>query len=241
MSEFHKLGEQVGDFLRGLLQIKNAGTTQRVQLPGKKKYVLVDGTELSEGTTVSLDMALNEAEILGASLKDVVFDGFVQFKDGSIFPIQQIIAKDYANALSLQPAPNDFDTWNILANGDIQPFSQRPYQVKIRERGVSETSVVRISGQIFDPNTDKRVNFTVTHDPIETAAVLAIVAGFAALICGGVVLVEAVTNHCTAQGKEQCGKRGVRKITLKRKYGLIWKKGGTEIGCGEECIIECNP
>jgi hypothetical protein len=246
VSESHKIGEQVGDFLRGLLQVKSTDTAQKV-LPEKKKYIVVDSTETSTGTTVSLDMESDGSEILGSFTRDVTFDGIVQFRAGATFPLQQIIAKDYANALSLQPVPNKPNSWNIVADGDVQPFGMRPYEVMFLERIIPSTSVVRISGQILDPNptqtpgdNETRVNFTVTHDPVETV-VLAIVAGLAALICGGVVLVAAATDHCTAQGQMQCGGRGVRKITLRRKYGFSWKKGSVDIGCGEECMIECNP
>jgi hypothetical protein len=114
-----------------------------------------------------------------------------------------------------------------------------PHQVTLFERVVPGTSVVRLTGQIFDPKSNNRVNFTVTHDPAPIV-VIAIVAGFAALICGGIVLTEAVLNNCIAQSHNQCGERGVKKITVKRHYGFGWGNGSPDIGCGQECQIECN-
>jgi hypothetical protein len=98
---------------------------------------------------------------------------------------------------------------------------------------------VRIGGHIFDPKSQKRVNFSVTHDPIETI-ILAVVTGFAALICGGVVLTDVILNRGKARATEQCGDLGVKKLTIKRKYGFAWKKGSVDVGCGEDYSIECN-
>jgi hypothetical protein len=244
-SELSKFGEQVREFLRGLLQVQD--TAQQDQVP-TQKYIVVDSTETSTGTTASLEMERDGTEVPGSLTRDVTFNGTVQFNSGRTFPLQQVISKDYANALSLQPMAQKPGTWNIVADGNPQPQlpppgippPAKPYEVTFVERTIAGTSVVRLSGQIFEPNKNQRVNFAVTHDPAEFV-VIAIVAGLAALICGGIVLAEAVTNECTAEAKNQCGERGVRKITLRRKYGFSWKKGGPDIGCGHDCQIECNP
>ena len=37
------------------------------------------------------------------------------------------------------------------------------------------------------------------------------------------------------------GESGVKKLTIKRKYGFGWKKGGIDVGCGEDYIIVPEP
>jgi hypothetical protein len=252
MTDFHRIGEDIGDFLRGLLQTKEVNIQT---LPSAKKYLLVDATELSEGTSVSLDRQLGSAEFADVVSRDVVFEGVVQFKSGQTIALQQTIAQDYARALALVPVvPEKPNTFHIVANGETQPSATAPYEVVLYERKAADGSVVRLTGRIAniglkdgagnalkgsngeDLKTD--VNFTVTHDPIDLV-VIGLVGGLAALICGGVVLIDAIHNDCLKEAKEQCGKRGVKKITIKRSYGFSWKKG-PDVGCGQHCEIECN-
>jgi hypothetical protein len=251
MTDFHRIGEDIGDFLRGLLQTKEVNTQT---LRSAKKYLLVDATELSEGTSVSLDLQLGSAEFADVVSRDVVFEGVVQFKSGKKVDLQQTVAQNYARALALVPVPERPDTFHIAANGETQPSTTAPYEVVLYERKAADGSVVRLTGQIAniglkdelgnvlkDPNggdVKTHVNFTVTHDPIDLA-VIGLVGGLAALICGGVVLIDAILNDCLKEAKEQCGKRGVKKITIKRSYGFSWKKG-PDVGCGQHCEIECN-
>jgi hypothetical protein len=95
-----------------------------------------------------------------------------------------------------------------------------------------------IGGQIFNPKSQVRINYSVTHDPIEYA-ILAVVVGIAALICGGVVLSDDILNRGKNRAREHCGEHGVKKLTIKRKHGFGWDKGA-HVGCGEDYIIECN-
>lgn len=251
MTNFHRVGEDIGDFLRGLLQTKEVDT----QAPrSAKKYLLVDATELSEGTSVSLDLQLGSAEFADVVSRDVVFEGLVQFKSGNSVALQQTIAQNYARALALIPVPEKPETFHIAADGEIQPSSTAPYEVVLYERKAADGSVVRLTGQISNiglkdasgnvlkgsngEDVKTSVNFAVTHDPIDLA-VIGLVGGLAALICGGIVLIDAILNDCLKEAKEQCGKRGVKKITIKRSYGFSWKKG-PEVGCGQHCEIECN-
>jgi hypothetical protein len=259
MSDVTRFGEQMGDFLRGLLRAPTALIPQTYEAVPARKWAVVDASEVASGTMVSLDLELDSGEIPGQLTRDVEASGIAHFKSGETRFLNVVVAKDYANAVSLIPAappppppssepivppaapvgPEElYRKWNLVADGEIQPFSPPPYEVTFFERTIPETNVVRIGGQIFNPQSQARVNFSVTHDPIEYV-ILTIVVGFAALICGGVVLSDEVLNRGKNRAREHCGKHGVKKLTIKRKYGFGWNKGVT-VGCGEEYIIECN-
>ncbi|WOH51127.1 hypothetical protein [Bradyrhizobium sp. sBnM-33] len=251
MTDFHKIGADMGDFLRGLLQSKEIKTETQ---GSAKKYLLVDATEVSQGTSVSLDLQLGSAEFAEVVSRDVVFEGVVQFKSGQTAALQQTVAQNYARALALVPVAGKPDVLHIVADGELQPSAKAPYEVTLHERKAVEGSVVRLTGQIANiglkdasgiavVDAAKRevkthVNFTVTHDPIDFG-VIGLVGGLAALICGGVVLIDAILNDCLRDANAQCGTRGVKKITIKRSYGFSWKQG-PDVGCGQTCEIECN-
>ena len=196
-----KIGEQFGDFLRGFLRTPataSAKSPEAIQPP--RKWAVVDANEVSTGVMVSLDLELDPSEPPGQMTRDPEADGLVHFPTGVTSPLNLVVAKDYANAISLIPAvfpgaqpSTSVSGWHLVADGDPQPFGKSAYQISFFERLVPGTDVMRIGGHIFDPNTQKRVNFSVTHDPIETV-ILAVVVGFAALICGGVVLHDAILN-----------------------------------------------
>jgi len=234
MSETRRIGQQVGEFMRGLLEVTEPPV---VALPSNK-YLLCDAA-IVQGPAVSLDMEVNENRLSPPFAQDVVFNGIVQFPFGRNSLIQQIIARDYANALSLVRDSTDPNKYRIFAGEVAQPSDQpQPHEITLFERAVKGTSVQRATGQVWDPKSGARISFTVTHDPIEIG--VGIVALTAALICGGIVIVQEILDHCTQHAQAMCGTRGVRKIVIQRKYGFSWK-GGPEIGCGEDCQIECNP
>jgi hypothetical protein len=270
MSDATRFGEQMGDFLRGLLRTPSALTPQASETVPTRKWAVVDASEVGSGTMVSLDLELDPGEIPGQLSNDVEAFGIAHFRSGETCFLNVVVAKDYANAISLipgaspMPAPPPawaagdpstasvsasvrpeepvgpeelFRKWNLVADGDIQPFSSPPYEITFSERTVPETDVVRIGGQIFNPKSQVRINYSVTHDPIEYV-ILAVVVGIAALICGGVVLSDDILNRGKNRAREHC-EHGVKKLTIKRKYGFGWNKGVT-VGCGEEYIIECN-
>jgi hypothetical protein len=269
MSDVTRFGEQMGDFLRGLLRAPVTLVPQTSEALPARKWAVVDASEVANGTMVSLDLELDPGEIPGQLTRDVEASGIAHFKSGETCFLNVVVAKDYANAVSLIPAaasppppppippagsantvqapvppaapvgPEElYRKWNLVADGEIQPFSSPPYEITFSERTVPETDVVRIGGQIFDPKTQARINYSVTHDPIEYV-ILAVVAGVAALICGGVVLSDEILDRGKNRALDQCGQNGVKKLTIKRKYGFGWNKGVT-VGCGTEYIIDCN-
>jgi len=234
-SDFHKFGEQLGDVLRGFL-----GTKQRPAPAGQSspKYLVVDATETSSGVTVSLDAEFDVTKPLSDLASDAVFSGTLLFASRKRNNMRVVIAQKYASALKLVPVPGEENTFKIFAGSDPQPLDN-PHIITIDERVVSGTQVERLTGQVYDSVNDIRVNFTVTHDPAPVV-VAGIVAGIAAVICGAIVLTEAIIDNCTTQGVEQCGKGKVKKITVNRKYGFIWNEGSPEIGCGQDCEIVCK-
>lgn len=234
-TDFHKFGEQLGDVLRGLLSVKPPSTTGGRSMP---KYLVVDATETSSGVTVSLDAEFDVTQLLSNLTSDAVFSGTLLFASGERNRMRVVIAQKYASALSLVSVPGKANTFQIFAGKDPQPLDA-PHVITINERIVSGTQVERITGQVFDPKSKLRVNFTVTHDPAPIV-VAGIVAGIAAVICGAIVLTEAIIDNCTTQGAEQCGEGKVKKITVVRTYGFKWNEGSPEIGCGQNCEIECK-
>lgn len=258
MSDATHFGEQLGDFLRGLLRTPSAAAQRSPEAVHASKWAVIDANEMVNGTMVSLDLELDPGEIPGQLTRDVEAFGIAHFKSGETCFLNVVVAKDYANVVSLVPAAPPVPApaapgpsaaqvgseevhpkWNFVADGDVQPSGSKPYEVTFFERTLPGTNVVRIGGQIFDPNSQRRVNFSVTHDPVETI-IIAVVAGFAALICGGVVLSDVILNRGKQRAKEQCGDLGVRKLTIRRKYGFAWKKSVPDVGCGEDYSIECN-
>jgi hypothetical protein len=234
VSEIYVLGRQVGDFLRGLLLTTEPDTPQPAN-----KYVVGDAS-IVNGPTVSLDLEGDGNRLSSPLEQDVVFNGVIQFPSGRSSFIQQVIARDYANALSLVRKSEDPSKYHLIAGGALQPSDQpgQPHEISIfSERTVPGTSVQRVTGQLWDPKSQTRISFTVTHDP--EPITIAVVTLTAALICGAVVITEALLDNCVRRAAEQCGERGVRKIVVKRTYGFSWK-GGPEVGCGQDCQIECN-
>jgi len=234
-TDLYKFGEQLGDVLRGLLGVKSTMITGG---PSGPKYLIVDATETSSGVTVSLDAEFDVTQPLSNLTSDAGFSGTLLFASGTQFPVRVVIAQKYASALSLVPVSGKANTFQIFAGQDPQPLNA-PHIITIDERAVSGTQVERITGQVVDPKSKLRVNFTVTHDPAPVV-VAGIVAGIAALICSAIVLTEAIIDNCTTQGKEQCGEGKVKKITVKRSYGFSWNAGSPQIGCGQDCEIECK-
>jgi hypothetical protein len=259
MSDTARFGELMGDFLRGLLGAPSTFAQHSSEAAPTRKWAVVDASDVNIGTMVSLDLELDPGEIPGQLTKDVEAFGIAHFKSGETCFLNVVVAKDYANAISLVPAapppptpasapapvapigPEEVNRkWNLVAEGDVQPYSSTPYEVTLLQRIIPGTDITRIGGQIFDPKSQQRVSFSVTHDPVEYI-ILAVVAGFAALICGGVVLGDDILNRGKNRAREHCGDRGVKRLTIKRKYGFGWKKGAVDVGCGEDYIIECNP
>lgn len=203
MTDAARFGEQLGDFLRGLLRTPSPSAQQAPKAAPARKWAVVDANEVRTGAMVSLDLELEPGEAPGQLTRDVEAFGIAHFSTGETCFLNVVVAKDYANAISLIPAaplspaalppgspsPNTPPAgpvgleegkrsgthaeevpprWNLVADGDRQPFGSQPYEVTFFERSVAGTDVIRIGGQIFDPKSQNRVNFSVTHDPVET-------------------------------------------------------------------------
>ena len=63
MSDATHFGEQLGDFLRGLLRTPSAAAQRSPEAVHASKWAVIDANEMVNGTMVSLDLELDPARI----------------------------------------------------------------------------------------------------------------------------------------------------------------------------------
>ena len=119
-----RFGEQMGEFLRGLLQVRSPILPAPVPRPSPEKWAVVDCT--STGVMTSLDLELDPGKAPGRQTRDLEASGLLHFPSGNTVVLEQIIAKDYANALAFIPFPDKPGVWKFVVGGDEQPLRQDP-------------------------------------------------------------------------------------------------------------------
>jgi hypothetical protein len=199
----------MGEFHRGLLQVRSPVLPAAAPRPGPQKWTVVDCSEAFTGVMTSLDLELDPGEAPGRLTRDLEASGLLHFPSGRTVELKQIIAKDYANELVFVPFMGKPGVWKVVVGGDEQPFGKAPYEITCFERKLPNQEVTRIGGQWFDPNSQKRVSFSVTHDPVETI-ILAIVVGVVALVYCGQVNSEPSSTELMSKAKELCGDQGLK-------------------------------
>jgi hypothetical protein len=205
-----------------------------VRCMGESSWLLVDATDVSSGATASLEAVMDVNVQLAGLESDVVLTGRLVVASGKSLSLRETIDRNFLRNASLVAVPGKPNTYNVVAGGVALP-KEGPWEIIYKERMLPGTKISRITGQIFDPKNNRRVNFTGSSDPLP---VVVVIAGAAVVICGAVVLMEAVLDDCVKRGQNECGKRGLKTVIVERTFGFSWKRG--EFGCGQECKIECN-
>lgn len=201
------------------------------------KFLVVDAIEPATGVQISLDADLTRDGKL-PERRDAQLTGNLRLPSGDVTPILVAIPSKYAHAIRLVRTSDGSDAYKIMAEG-IPEATSSAFEITLTERQVPGTDVTRVEGQLYDPATKRRLNFTITHDPVPIVVVIGVVAAAAVVICGAIVLADKWKNDCTSKAREQCGENRVKEVTAVRTYGFAWDKSGPRVGCGEDCKIVC--
>jgi hypothetical protein len=162
----------------------------RTDVENGTKWVRVDAFDADSGEFFAYEGIAEDPE--SALTSDFELSGYSVSSSGQIDSLTLVVEKDSANALSLVSAGSNL--YHIEAGGVPQPPGA-PYEIHFVERTVTGTNVIVLTGYSIDPTTDKRVTFSITHDPLPILIVAAIAAAIAAL-GGGAAL------------RTACGDRG---------------------------------
>lgn len=107
---------------------------------------------------------------------------------------------------------------------------------------------VTYTGEAVDPDTGRRLDFEAvtsdvgTREPISITTAVVIVVGIGAVLCLGVLIIDAVASDCAKECTAECANAGgVAECEAKIIAGVDWSfEDGVKVGCGKECRSKCQ-